>query len=92
MNNLFQTVKKPCQSNICLYDTLEKNYFTNNLEEQPQHEQATNNDVEIIPPPIRTPTISIASTKGRKGSQGRKRGRPEKVDNTHKTATPTVID
>ena len=62
------------------------------MEEQLQHEQATNNDVEIIPPPIRTPTILMASTKGRKGSQGRKRGRPKKVDNTPKTATPTIVD
>lgn len=76
MNNLFQTVKKkPSQSNICLYDTLEKNYFTNNLEEQLSMNRLRTM-VEIIAPPIRTPTISMASTKeGKDHKEGKEDGK-----------------
>jgi hypothetical protein len=91
MNNLFQTVKKHVNLTF-VFTILWRKITLQTIWRTNSSMNRLRTMVEIIPPPIRTPTISMASTKGRKGSQGMKRGRPEKVDNTPKTATPTVVD
>ena len=81
-NNLFHIVKKLGLYNICLDDTLNKNYFANNLEEQLQHEQSMDNDVQTIPPPIGTPTtLQLARKEGEDPKEG-------KEDRQRKLTTP----